>query len=121
LILVVDDEASIQEITTASLEAHNYRVITASNGLEAIALFAQHQNEISVVLMDIMMPNMDGITAIRTLQKINPQVKIIATSGLVSNGKLTAATGAGVQAFLHKPYTAKELLAALDLVINPSC
>ncbi|HAX76879.1 MAG TPA: hypothetical protein DCY88_13815 [Cyanobacteria bacterium UBA11372] len=118
LILVVDDEASIQEITTASLEAHNYRVLIARDGLEAIALFAQYQNEISVVLMDIMMPNMDGLTAIRTLQKINPQVKIIATSGLVSNDKLTAATGAGVQVFLQKPYTAKELLAALDLAIN---
>jgi two-component system, cell cycle sensor histidine kinase and response regulator CckA len=118
LILVVDDETSIQEITTASLEAHNYRVIIARDGLEAIALFAQHQNEISVVLMDIMMPNMDGLTAIRTLQKINPQVKIIATSGLVSNGNLTAATGAGVQAFLQKPYTANELLETLDLVIT---
>ena len=118
LILVVDDERAIQEITTVSLETHNYRVLIARDGVEAIALFAQHQNEISVVLMDIMMPNMDGITAIRTLQKINPQVKIIATSGLISNGKLTAATGAGVQAFLQKPYTANELLAALDLVIN---
>ncbi|HAX77865.1 MAG TPA: hybrid sensor histidine kinase/response regulator [Cyanobacteria bacterium UBA11372] len=120
LILVVDDEASIQEITKATLEERNYRVLTASDGLEAIALFVEHRNEISVVLMDIMMPNMDGITAIRTLQKINSQVKMIATSGLVSNDKLNEATGAGVQLFLHKPYTAKELLAALDLVINAS-
>lgn len=118
LILIVDDEAPIQEAIAASLEAYNYRVLTARDGLEAIALFARYQNEISVVLMDIMMPNLDGITAIRTLQKMNPQVKIIGSSGLVSNDKLTAAAGAGVQAFLQKPYTAKDLLAALNLAIN---
>ena len=84
LILVVDDEAPIRAICKNILETYNYTVLSARDGIEAIAFYSQHQNEIEVVLMDIMMPSMDGKVAIRTLQKIKPQVKIIAVSGLVT-------------------------------------
>ncbi|MHC5737398.1 PAS domain S-box protein [Nostoc sp.] len=113
LILVVDDEAQIREIATIILENHNYKILTASNGIEAIALYAQHKHQINAVLMDLMMPEMDGITAIRTLQKMNKQVQIIACSGLNSMEVFTQAADANVQAFLSKPYTAKELLSSL--------
>lgn len=116
LILVVDDEAPIREITKISLESYNYKVILASDGIEAIALYVQHKHEIRVVLVDMMMPSMDGATTIRTLQKINPQVKIIAVSGLVTNNKL--AQQVGINTFLSKPYTARELLQALFSVLN---
>ncbi|MFL9455554.1 MULTISPECIES: hybrid sensor histidine kinase/response regulator [Nostocales] len=118
LILVVDDEPSIQEITKASLEAYNYKILTANDGVEAIALYAQYKDTIRVVLMDMMLPLLDGLTAIRTIQKINPHVKVIATSGLMSSSKLAAATGNGVQKFLPKPYTVKELLYALQTVLG---
>ena len=75
LILVVDDETAICQVTKTSLETYNYKVVTANDGIEAIALYAQHKNEISAVLMDMMMPEMDGLTTIRMLKKINPQVK----------------------------------------------
>ncbi|AKG20321.1 PAS domain S-box protein [Calothrix sp. 336/3] len=114
LILVVDDETVIQSIATASLEEHNYRTLLARDGIEAIALYAKHQNEISIVLMDMMMPNMGGLNAILTLQAINPQVKIIASSGLSSNR--SQAIDAGAKAFLHKPYTIEELLQTLSQV-----
>jgi two-component system, cell cycle sensor histidine kinase and response regulator CckA len=114
LILVVEDETYIQEITKASLESQNYRTLIASDGIEAIALYAQQMNEISVVLMDMMLPLMDGITAIRTLKKINPNVNIIATSGLISNRKLADISSTGVKHFLPKPYTIKELLLNLQ-------
>jgi CheY-like chemotaxis protein len=118
LILVVDDEPSIREITRSSLETHNYKTLIATDGIEAIALYASQKNEISAVLMDVVMPSMGGLTAIRTLQKINPQVKIIATSGLVSNSKLARATGISVKAFLLKPYTVQELFQSLQKVIG---
>ncbi|WP_238360588.1 GAF domain-containing hybrid sensor histidine kinase/response regulator [Iningainema tapete] len=118
LILVVDDELSIREITKISLLINNYQVLTASDGIEAIALYAQHKAKISLVLMDMMMPEMDGQTTIRTLQKINPQIKIIATSGLASNDRIAQAAGVGVKAFLSKPYTAPELLKTLSSVLN---
>ncbi len=117
LILVVDDEAAIQEITTTSLEAHNYKILVASDGIEAIALYAQNRDKISAVLMDIMLPSLDGLTAIRTLQKINPQVRIIASSGLMSDNKLSTVAAIGVNTFLSKPYTVNELLLSLQKVL----
>lgn len=118
LILVVDDESTIRDVTRQSLEAYNYQVITAEDGIDAIACYAQNQGEIQVVLMDMMMPTMDGVTAIRTLHKMNHEVKIIAISGLMASNKVTAALEMGIKAFLNKPYTAKELLTTLDNVLN---
>ncbi|MBF2064166.1 MAG: response regulator [Calothrix sp. C42_A2020_038] len=118
LILVVDDELSIREITKISLEMSNYNVITASDGIEAIALYAQRKAEISLVLMDMMMPEMDGITTISTLQRINSQVKIIATSGLASTDKMAEAANVGAKAFLSKPFTAAELLKTLCSILT---
>ncbi|MCC5638143.1 response regulator [Nostoc sp. CHAB 5844] len=118
LILIVDDEPSIQEITRTSLETHHYETLIASDGIEAIAQYAKNANKISVVLMDIMLPSLDGITAIRTLQKINPQVKIIATSGLMPKDKLAEIMKIGVKKFLSKPYTVNELLLSLQDILN---
>jgi hypothetical protein len=118
LILVVDDEVAIREITKTLLETYNYNVITASDGLDAIALYAQHKDEISVVLMDMMMPSMDGLRSIHVLKKFNPLVKIIAVSGLTSSDKVSVAMDSGVKAFLSKPYTAQQLLKSLYSVLS---
>lgn len=120
LILVVDDEAQIRKIATIILENHNYKILTASNGIEAIALYAQHKHQINAVLINIIMPEMDGITAIRTLQKMNNQVQIILCSGLNSMEVFTQAPDANVQAVLSKPYTARELLQTLHHLFRGS-
>jgi two-component system, cell cycle sensor histidine kinase and response regulator CckA len=116
LILVVDDEVSIRDITKISLESHNYQAITACDGIEAIALYAEYRDKISLVLTDMAMPSMDGLTTIRTLKKINPAVKIIAISGLASTDKINAANDIGIKAFLSKPFTAKQLLQTISTV-----
>jgi CheY-like chemotaxis protein len=116
LVLVVDDEAKILEINKTTLEKYNYRVITAHDGIEAIAMYAQHQNEISIVLVDMMMPEMDGLTTIRTLQKMNPSVKVITSSGLVESKQLSQESG--ITTFLPKPYTIKQLLQALHSLLE---
>ncbi|BAZ11938.1 multi-sensor hybrid histidine kinase [Calothrix sp. NIES-4071] len=118
LILVVDDEQFIQDTIKTSLTLHNYKTMIASDGIEAIALYAQHKTEISAALIDIMLPTMDGLTAIRTLQKINPQIKVIATSGLMSSNKLLELTSMGVKTFLSKPYTVRDLLYTLQKVLK---
>jgi PAS domain S-box-containing protein len=118
LVLIIDDEPSIREITKTSLEAYNYKAITASDGIEAIALYAEYRDKISIVLTDMLMPSMDGITTIRTLHKINPNVKIIAISGLATSDKMNAAYDLGIKAFLSKPYTAKQLLETINIVKN---
>jgi two-component system, cell cycle sensor histidine kinase and response regulator CckA len=112
LILVVDDEVAVQEIMQATLETYGYRVITASDGIEAIACYAKHN--ISAVLLDMMMPLLDSATIIRTLLKLNPQVNIIAMSGLATNEAVTKTLNEGVKAFLAKPFTAAELLNLLS-------
>ncbi|HEV2799759.1 MAG TPA: ATP-binding protein, partial [Pyrinomonadaceae bacterium] len=113
LILIVDDEESIRQITRGTLETFNYRVVTASDGTEAVALYAQHRDEIAAVITDMMMPFMDGPATIRALRKMNPQVKIIAASGLGGSDKAAEAAGVGVHIFLPKPYTAETLLKTL--------
>lgn len=117
LILVVDDEAAIRTTTQASLETYNYKVLTASDGIEAIALYAEHQTQINLVLVDMLMPAMDGITTIRTLQKINPQIKIIATSGLAPKQHLGETIDIKIN-FLPKPYTAQDLLQTINKVLT---
>jgi two-component system cell cycle sensor histidine kinase/response regulator CckA len=113
LVLVVDDEEPIRNVTEALLETYGYRVLTAVDGIEAIALYAQHKQEINTVILDMMMPTMDGMTTIRMLQKIDPQVKIIAVSGLMNNYK-NSEIGNLIKTFLPKPYTSDDLLRALS-------
>ena len=118
LILVVDDEESIRQITRGTLETFGYEVLTAADGTEAVALYAQHRERVRVVLTDMMMPFMDGPATIRALQKLDPQVKIIAASGLGGNEKAAEALSAGVKKFLPKPYTAEKLLTTLAEILN---
>ncbi len=118
LVLIVDDEPLIQQVTQVALETHHYRTLLASNGLEAIELYTRHQHEIGVVIMDSMMPVMDGLAACRALREINPQVKVIATSGLTSNSLFMEGEKLGVQAFLAKPYLIEDLLDTLQQVLQ---
>ncbi|MBN8721804.1 MAG: PAS domain S-box protein [Acidobacteria bacterium] len=117
-VLVVDDELSIREITRATLNKYGYSPMVAGDGTEALAIYAKHSEEISVIIIDMMMPYLDGIATIRALQRLNPLVKVIATSGLSSDGKAGEAIACGAKSFLPKPYTAEKLLEMLADVIN---
>ncbi len=107
LILVVDDEESIREITRVTLEAHGYSVLTAADGTEAVSAYATHGSKIALVITDMMMPYMDGIATIRAIQKMNPKVKAIAVSGLKQDGDIVNQENVS---FLHKPYTSEKLI-----------
>jgi PAS domain S-box-containing protein len=113
LVLVVDDELSVREIIKASLEAYNYQVVTASDGIEAIAIYAQLQAEIHIVLLDLMMPSLDSASTIRALQRINSAVAIVVMSGLSANEPIKNMSDVNVQAFLAKPFTSQSLLQTL--------
>ncbi|MEO6784728.1 MAG: response regulator, partial [Chthoniobacteraceae bacterium] len=118
-VLVIDDEESIRTVTQHALEAFGYRVITATEGAEAIAIYARRSSEIAVVLTDMMMPMMDGAMTISVLRRMNPGVKIIASSGLKSEEHLSGVAGGGTPYFLAKPYTADALLRMLAEVLRP--
>ena len=110
IILAVDDESSVLTMTKETLETFGYKVITARDGTEAVAEFSAHQHEIKGVITDMLMPFMDGPSTIRVLRKIDPNVKIIAASGLMDNEKVKDATGMDNITFLMKPFTAEKLL-----------
>src|SRR5262245_43762031 len=118
LILVIDDENAIREVAKETLTAFGYRVMVASDGAEAMAVFAAHKNEVKVVITDMMMPYMDGPATIRALRRLDPKVKIIATSGLKAEDKLADAAQLGVKTFLPKPYTAEKLLKTVAEVLK---
>jgi len=117
VILVVDDEAAILEVTRLTLNAHGYQVEVATNGAEAVAVFAQNLNRIDLVLTDMMMPVMDGPATIHAVRRLRPGVPIIAASGVSQNNQTARSVGEGVQHFLSKPYTADELLRKLAEVL----
>jgi len=113
LILVADDEQSILKLAKHILETHGYRVLAACDGREALAIFSRHRSAIRAVVLDLMMPNLDGPTAIRALRSHDPHLPILAVSGSeVKDG----AQGIDLNevAFLPKPFTVQNLLEAID-------
>jgi two-component system cell cycle sensor histidine kinase/response regulator CckA len=118
LILVVDDEPQIRAVTQALLESHNYRVLTAADGVEAIAVYEAYGADIAGVLMDMRMPHMSGEAALVALQKINPELKAVMTSGVGSINELSDRDDLTVHAFLPKPYSLEELLQALQTALK---
>lgn len=118
LLLVVDDEEAVRQITQHTLETFGYRVMLASDGAEAMAIYTAHQKDIALVLTDMMMPVMDGPATIKALMSMNPGVRIIAASGLSANGMVAKAASVGVRNFLPKPYTAESMLRAIHEVLQ---
>src|SRR6266850_6545939 len=118
LILIVDDETAVRNIAKATLEAYNYRVVTAVDGADGIATFVQHKEEIAVVLTDNNMPVMDGVAMLRAIQKLRPDAKVISASGSnISEAKRSLLDGF-VTCFLPKPFTAEELLRAVKQTLS---
>ena len=118
LVLVVDDEEPILNLAQQMLKRFGYRVLLAKNGVEAVSLYRHRQREIDLVITDMLMPIMDGPTTITALKAINPNVKILGSSGLVSEGGEAKAREIGVRHFIPKPYTAETMLNAVREVLQ---
>ncbi len=117
LILVVDDEAPMRWVTRQILESFGYRVVLASDGAEAVAIYTQRGAEIAAVLTDMTMPVMEGPEAIRLLRGINPTLPIIGASGLAATTYAPKLARLGVKHILSKPYTTAELLEMMQQVL----
>lgn len=113
-VLVVDDEESVRVVVKRTLERFGYRVLLASHGAEGVSLYAQRGAEIAVVLTDMAMPIMDGPSMIVALKSIDPNVRIVGSSGLKENEHLAKAVGAGVTHFVPKPYSAETILRTFN-------
>jgi CheY-like chemotaxis protein len=117
-ILVVDDEAGVRSITEQTLAAFGYRVLTATDGADAIAVFGRHAEEIDLILTDTVMPIMDGPTAVRAILRIDPNAKVVLASGAGSDSGIERARELGASSFLTKPYTAATLLATIQKALH---
>jgi CheY-like chemotaxis protein len=117
-ILVVDDEQSIREITAATLQQFGYKVLTAPDGTEALAVFAKNSADIAAVVTDMAMPYMDGVVLVRALKKIDPNVKAIAMSGLMNPEHAAELRELNVTSTLSKPFTAEDLLIVVKKTIS---
>ena len=119
-VLVVDDEPAVLELTKNILVHYGYKVVTAIHGADAVALYSQYKEKIKVVVMDLMMPVMDGTAAIRALKAQQPALQFIAISGLMHGDKLKELFGGEEVTFLAKPYPAEKLLRHLRrLILKP--
>ena len=133
-ILIVDDEAPIREVARSVLENYHYQVLVAEDGIDAIAQYTKNyvhyvehadadshtppKDRIRAVLMDMTMPNLGGAKTIEVLHKIDPQLVIIAVSGLPGNQQIAASINGAVKAFVQKPYSSTTLLKTLRDVIH---
>jgi len=118
LILVVDDEPTIRQVTKATLIDQGYDAIAASDGAEAVALFAREKGRIKLVVTDMMMPLMDGLALIQALQKMDRHVRVIAVSGLLDGSAPPQALQTAHVNFLQKPFTAEKLLIAINEMLH---
>ncbi|HEV3393517.1 MAG TPA: PAS domain S-box protein [Chthoniobacterales bacterium] len=113
LILMIDDEAPILTVTRMILEDRGYRIVCASEGPEALAIFAQQMDSIQAVLTDIALPYMDGVSVIRALKKMKPETVFIASTGQGEHSRDSELRALGVASMLTKPYDTQKLLETL--------
>ena len=116
----MDDEDGIREIARTTLEGFGYSVLTAADGTEAMALYAQNKMRIAAVVIDMIMPHMDGITTIRALRRIAPALEIIATTGHSEGIRTKEMSDMRVRRLLLKPYSAEDLLNELAEAVQAS-
>ena len=113
LVLIVDDEVGIRSLIQASLEDLGYTVLTAENGAQGMELFLRSANEISMVLLDVVMPSMDGAEAAATMQAHNPNVPILIMSGLGDQDALQRFRHVRIAGFVPKPFAPEQLAQAV--------
>jgi CheY-like chemotaxis protein len=117
MILVADDETAILEILKANLERFNYRVITAKDGAEAVALAARHHEDLDLVLTDSKMPYLEGAAVIRALRKLAPEVDVMVMTSQAEKERLEELMTQSPVPFLIKPFSAENLLTQLHQIL----
>lgn len=117
-ILLVDDEESILSSTAAILANYGYKTIIADRGQEALEIFRERHKEISVILLDLIMPNMDGRVCLEEILKIDPMANVIIASGYAADGIMEEVMEIGAKASLRKPFETARMLELIRAVID---
>jgi len=117
-VLIADDEKSVLKICTKMVGLCGFTTFTASDGVEAVSVFREHADKISVVLLDLTMPNMDGVTAMEEIYKIRPDTSVIIASGFTREELSGRIIGQSACGFIRKPYNLKTLETELRRVLR---
>lgn len=115
-ILLIDDQDIVSEVGAAMLQTLGYDVIVAQNGQEAIQIYAEKQDTIFLVILDMIMPGMSGSETFDRLKQINPDVRVILSSGYSINGKASAIISKGCSGFIQKPFNLSDLSSKIEQV-----
>jgi PAS domain S-box-containing protein len=118
LVLLADDEESIRSMGRRMLEKAGFEVLTAADGREAVEVFQKHHSTIRIVILDMTMPHLDGEACFREMRRVNPQVKVIMTSGYNEQDVISRFVGKGLAGFVQKPYKSSDLLPKLREVLG---
>jgi len=105
IILVIDDEPVLRELAKSMLNQAGYEILTAKDGVEGIEIYKNNIDKISLVLLDMMMPNKNGKETFEELIRINKNIKVIMTSGFTKDKRVEDVLKLGVLDFIQKPYT----------------
>jgi two-component system, cell cycle sensor histidine kinase and response regulator CckA len=116
-VLLVDDEDMVLEVGAKVLEKLHYAVLKAENGLDAVALFAHHPDQVVLVILDINMPGMSGGAVFEELRKLKPDVKVLLTSGYGLDGQTRELLTSGVCGFIQKPFSIAALTQKLSEIL----
>lgn len=117
-ILLVDDEEMIWDVISDMLSTLGYKVILAENGREAVDIYRSNPGEIELILLDMIMPEMNAREAFHLLKKIDPEVKVLLSSGYVSEEEAQDVLSAGARGFLRKPYRMADLASKIRSILD---
>jgi len=117
-ILLVDDEDLIRGPHRDMLIDRGYQVYTAEDGLEALEIFAEHGNNIDLVILDVVMPRMDGLNCLLGLRKIDPSIPVIIESGFSSEEKIDKMKEIGIQGMIRKPAREQEIYRIIEEILG---
>lgn len=117
-ILVVDDEQVVRDVCSALLRALGFHVLTASDGYECLTVYQEHRDQVIAVLLDITMPRMDGTQALQELRRINPEVRVLMTSGYSEVDALDRYAGIRSDGFIEKPFRLDALWSKLQALLG---
>jgi CheY-like chemotaxis protein len=117
-ILLVDDEASIRELAEEILCMFGYSVLAAANGEKALEIYRENKEDISLVILDLIMPGMGGQKCLEEILKMDPSQKVIMASGYSTNGSTKDALELGAMGYINKPYEAGAMLTMVREVLD---
>lgn len=117
-ILIVEDHPDVVQVTRSMLESVGYRTLVAFNGLQALDIYRKNAQDISLVLLDLLMPLMSGQDCLNELIKINPNVRVLAISGFFLKEDVTRQLGRRIKGFLSKPCRWSTLIQETSAALN---